>query len=179
MSIDKVVRRLVTVTTAGVGLVLVSTLVTALTPSLRWPFGAEQEYQRIYRQGDRTELPSMLGLDFDNAVLIFARSSCGGCQRAKGFLRSLVAAVQARSTSNILILSQGKDREREAEYAHAIGLPAESLLGMPAGFRVRVVPTLLVVDRTGTVLLVREGMPEGPHEQAALLETVTELVTHD
>ena len=179
MSFDKVVRRLVTITTAGLGLLLVSTLVAALAPSLRWWSGTDAETQAVYSPGDRLELPSELRLESDRSVLIFARSSCGGCQRAKGFLGFLVATVQASNSSDILIFSQGQDRDREAAYARAVGLPAESAREVPAGLRTRVVPTLLVVDRTGLVLLVREGLPEAPYEQAALLEAVTDLVIHD
>ncbi len=101
-------------------------------------------------------------------LVLFAQASCGACQRAQPFLAQLVSEIGERTP--VVIVSPGPDQDQEAEFAATLGLAPSAVRQAPAGIRARVTPTLVLVNRDGTVLQVWEGVPPAKH--GAILEAV-------
>lgn len=105
-------------------------------------------------------------------LVLFAQASCGACQRARPFLAQLVSEFGERTP--VVMVSPGPDQGQEAAFAGTLGISPSAVRPAPAGIRARVTPTLVLVNREGTVLHVWEGVPPARH--AAILEAVRTVV---
>lgn len=117
--------------------------------------------------GEPSGLPASLTGDADHTVLIFVSETCAACQRSRPFHRTLLTAANARVAVKILLTTPGGDTGALSE---TLGAATTTISAFDSrGTRLRVVPTLLIVDRAGTVLEMKEGvLPDA--EQHALLE---------
>lgn len=154
---------------AGTGALLVS-------PSLRTRFGFSTPVAAAYTVGDRIDVPVDLYDSSPATVLIFARSTCGACQRAKLQFAAVVARLRAVAPVTLGLVTTGARTSDEWAYAQAIGLRETELKTISLEhLRLRVVPTIVVVDRAGVIRYAFEGAPSTA-QQDDLLRTAAELV---
>ena len=113
-----------------------------------------------YRAGQPVDVPTDWIDGRDITVVLFAQSGCGACQKAGPFFVELINSV--RNRAGFVLATHGRD-EDERFYAKSLGVSDESIRATPEGARVRLTPTLLVVQRDGRILHVWEGV--GPEQQ--------------
>jgi hypothetical protein len=75
-------------------------------------------------------------------------------------MASLVADLSTEAGASVVMINpKTAGREEEEAFARAIGLDESRRVSVDMGtLRIRNVPTFVVVDRAGTILLAREGV---------------------
>lgn len=116
-----------------------------------------------YQPGDT--VPLLPGMDFgsaDRTLLIVTKSSCSFCRASYPFYQRLLAERDRTGKPvRIVFLSPADDRTESIELVRAHGLKPDAQVSYaPRDLRVRVTPTLLLVDRRGHVLDVWFGQAE-------------------
>lgn len=156
---DVLVRRIAT----GVGVACVAALsltaAMAAVPALKGRVGWSTPPPLSYVVGSAVDLNASLYDATPRTVFIFARSSCGACQRSKPQMAALVRELAAHNDTCVVLVTPPNAVEDTEFFAREIGLDSSRIARVaPASLRVRVVPTVVVVDRHGTVLLGKEGV---------------------
>jgi hypothetical protein len=86
-----------------------------------------------------------------------------------------VAELHGSPSVGVSVISGESRRDDEVAYVREIGLTEAGLVSMSlGGLRLKVVPTLVVVDRSGTVRFASEGVPSAS-TQGELLSTIRGL----
>jgi hypothetical protein len=156
MSRAKPVDRVVLVVTGGAVLLVLATAVLVATPLRSWFHRSPVAYQR----GDRIDLPATLYEAGEFTTFLFARSDCGVCQETKTVYAQVIAELRSSGSTKVVLVGRASHHDEDAVYAAALGLEVTEYA--PAEFgrlRLRHVPTLVVVDRTGTIIGAWEGAP--------------------
>lgn len=174
--IDGAVRRIATWFN-----IVVAALVTATVVMVAWPRigsavgspAAARDPEPAYGQGEAIDVPVEWYEGSSYTLILFAKSTCGPCLLAQGFFADLVAAVDGRAA--VVFASPDGRHEGELRYALSLGIPDQAVFAAPQGLRARVTPTLVLVDRQGTVLEAWEGAP--PDQQAAISAAVSDALT--
>jgi hypothetical protein len=115
-----------------------------------------------YAAGDRVDIPDAWFSNKPKTLVVFARAACGACQTAQPFLETLAASVLAKG-GGVTIAGHRDSPADDASFARTLGVPDAAFVVFPAGLRVRVTPTLILVNREGTILHAWEGV--GPDEK--------------
>ena len=160
--------------------VIVVALVVATVALVAWPriadaIGSPEAAAGrtpAYSPGEAIDVPDTWYDQSSHTLVLFAESTCGACLKAQGFLRDLVATIGGRAS--VVMASPVGRHEAELSYALALGINDAAVFESPAGLRARVTPTLVLVDRDGTILGAWEGVP--PDQQAAIAETIVSSV---
>ena len=127
-----------------------------------------------YPVGDVIDVPADVYRATPITVVLFARSNCAACEAAAPLYHSLAAMIAGRSNARMVLSSPVSTAAMGAEvdYARTVGLDANAVVPWDARKpRVRNVPTLVVVDRSGRVLASWEGAPRAadqPHVLTAI-----------
>ncbi|HYN08841.1 MAG TPA: conjugal transfer protein TraF [Vicinamibacterales bacterium] len=114
-----------------------------------------------YRAGAVIDTPAEWYQAAPYTLLLFARASCSACQTAQPFFKRLIDDIGA--TVRVVLITSAGEADEDAQYARGLGLQAQSIRTAIPGLGVRVTPTLVLVDRQGTILNAWEGV--GPVEK--------------
>jgi len=155
----RTIERIATAISVGLGLLLTITVVTVAWPRVTSALGIERTAPApalAYAAGSTIDTPEAWHRDASYTLVLFARASCGACQTAAPYLQTLVARV--RETGVVVLAGSESAREEDAGYARSLGLTDAEFRVTPAGVRVRVTPTLVLVNRQGRVLGSWEGV---------------------
>lgn len=156
--------RLAAMATVGTSsLVLLGSVLLLRSPDLRAAVGTERGGGKAgYLVGDIVDVPSEFFSDAQFTVLIFANSTCGACQANAPLYARLTAELKDPS-SRVRLVGLQSDRGL-GDYASRTGVVAERVtaLSEPAldALKLRAVPTVLLVNRKGTILLESVGRKE-------------------
>ena len=91
-------------------------------------------------------------------VILFARSSCAACQSSKSILKHVVELVHEQPGVRVVMCAVTGVNDDERAYAEDIGLRRTEVIACPVQqLRLQVVPTLLVLDRSGSIRFVQSG----------------------
>ena len=125
-----------------------------------------------YAVGEIIDVPAHAFNAADHTLLIFARSSCPACQRAKPALASIVAATDALNSSVALVSSaELPSAEEEIQYARELGIEASEVLATDMrALRIARVPAVALVDNSGRVIAFEEGLSGDGAFDAILLK---------
>ena len=118
-----------------------------------------------YAAGDHVDVPAAWYTRHPRTLVVFARAACGACQNAQPFLKTMAASVMAGG-GGVTIAGHRESPADDASFARSLGVPEEAIVVFPAGLRVRVTPTLLLVNRDGTVLHAWEGVGPDAKQQS-------------
>ena len=163
---DRLVLRASTAATLALATLLAITLAFVAWPRVANALGLEPPRPApAYAAGATIDTPAAWHGRTPVTLVIFARASCGACQKAEPFLTSLVADLRGRA--DVVVVGGPQSMTEDAAFAGAIGVDPASVHPAPAGIRVRATPTLVLVDRAGTVLHAWEGI--GPVEKQAVI----------
>ncbi len=104
-----------------------------------------------YVVGEQVDVdPAIYGTS-DRTVLLFARSTCGVCLRGVPFFAGVFAAGREQGTA-VAMVTPSSDMATEGAFAEQMGLTRGQVHHAASGsIRLRAVPTLMVVDRNGTI----------------------------
>ena len=168
---DSLVRSASTAASLALATALAITLAFVAWPRVANALGIEPPAPKpAYAAADVIDTPAAWHSRTPVTLVLFARASCGACQKAQPFLASLVADLRDRA--DVVVVGGSAD---DAAFARSIGVDDSHVHMAPAGLRVRVTPTLVLVDRAGTILHAWEGV--GPEEkQAAITQAVRDTV---
>jgi hypothetical protein len=154
---DFVGRTALAVAIGSVGL-LILTAAALASPKVREALGFGAPATSGYAVGDELrEIPPEL-LSERGTLVLFARRNCTACQTSKLPLITLVEALRRQGIGTVVITGL-RDAAGDADYARELGVEAARVLSRdPRIFQVRLVPSLVLVDRHGTVLYSRTGV---------------------
>jgi hypothetical protein len=164
--------QLVAISTLVVCVCLISSTIAVLaTPS--WRAGFQQAPTVSYRVGERIDIAPTIYEGSDRTAILFIDAACAGAQASRDAFGALVEAARQGNTPLMLVTpSSPARRQTGADYAAAIGVPGAAV--RPFDFqalKLRRVPAVAVVDRTGVLLAYHEG-PLRPTGASALVDSL-------
>jgi thioredoxin-related protein len=168
---DRLVDRAAVLTSILLLVIFAGTLGVLAWPRLTGALGvAPAPAEPAYHAGAVIDTPAEWYQAAPYTLLLFARASCSACQAAQPFFKRLVDNIGA--TVRVVLVTSAGEADEDAQYARGLGLQAHSIRTAIPGLSVRVTPTLVLVDRQGTILNAWEGV--GPVEkQTEIAETLT------
>lgn len=165
--VDHLLGRAAVILTTVLSIVFVATL-TMIT----WPRAAPTEVSP-YRPGATIDTPVEWHESSAYTLVLFARSSCEACQTAAPFFRELVRTVAEKHA--VVFVTSRAEHEIDTAFASGLGLDSAAVKQAVPGLRVRVTPTLVLVNRQGTIIEAWEGV--GPDSnQAAIRNAILRVI---
>jgi hypothetical protein len=163
---DTLLRRATTVISAVLVTAMASTALAVAWPRLASAMGAKPAPPPpAYRAGDTIDVPAEWYAGSRRTLVLFGQASCGACQDATPYLEQLVSHLRGRAA--VVVVSPGPTLDQDQTWAAAIGVESSAVFPVPHRLRVRVTPTLVVVDAKGKILGAWEGV--GPAGKQAPL----------
>jgi len=171
---DTFIRRIATAASIGLAAVVFTTAAVIAWPAVApASVAASAAAAPVYAEGSTIDTPADWHASSDFTLILFAQASCGACQNASPYLRTLFDQLDGRA--DVVMAGPGNYPDYDREYGRALGLTDDGIKILPAGTRVRATPTLVVVNRQGAVLGSWEGVgPEAEH--AALTAAIDAVV---
>lgn len=168
---DRLIDRVAIGTSVALLAVFAATLATLAWPRVTGALGADPPApEPAYRAGTAIDTPKEWYQGAPYTLLLFARASCSACQTAQPFFKRLVNDIGA--TVRVVLVTSAGEADEDAYYARGLGLASNAIRTAVPGLSVRVTPTLVLVDRQGTILDAWEGV--GPVEnQSAIAQSLT------
>jgi thiol-disulfide isomerase/thioredoxin len=154
---------------------LTVTAVAIAMPSVRASLGfVPPPPAPSYAAGQRSDFPANLFEQAPHTLAIFFRSDCGACARMKPFLARLAARDDGAAVRVVAVTGTG-NRADSLAFAKQIGLGESRLMMIDIGtLRLKRVPTVVLMDRSGVIQVALEGIPSSQEEEK-LLRMVTSL----
>src|SRR5262245_24607320 len=146
------------------GLLAIASLLIVVSPSLR-TFVTRDSHVG-YAVGQRVDVPDEFYTGSVYTVLLFLRSDCPSCKASAPSLKAITQAVRQDNRGRVKAISF-EDRFAIEAFASALGAdPVDAIVLAPEAYgrmRLRAVPTILVVDRQGTIVFESTGLVQQPH----------------
>lgn len=167
LKLDSAIRALALGLVLAMGTAVAITMAVVAVPSLRALVTPSPE--SAYVVGDLVDVPPATYSTRSATVLIFARSSCAGCRRAKPLFDEVVRRYAGADDIDVHLVSTGSRWPDELAFARSLGLEDTAVSRRPPGLRLSSVPTLLVVSQAGRILFAKEGIVYSPEVASAVL----------
>lgn len=157
---------------ATLGLVL---MVAATAGYIGWPRVASAIGMKpappppAYAAGQQVDVPAAWYDSSAKTLIIFGREGCVACQKAQPFLKGLVTRLNGRAAA-VFAGPSGADAQDTA-FAKSLGITGDRIVVAGPGLRVRATPTLVLVNKNGTVLEAWEGAGP-PEKQSSILKAI-------
>ena len=157
---------------ATLGLVL---MVAATAVYIGWPRVANALGLKppppppAYTSGQKIDVPTSWYDSSPKTLIIFGRASCVACEKAQPFLKGLVTRLNGRAAA-VLAHPPGADADDTA-FAKSLGITNDRIVVSVPGLRVRATPTLVLVNKNGTVLEAWEGAGP-PEKQSSIVKAI-------
>jgi hypothetical protein len=158
---DRRARRIAYALIGACAIALSATAVVGAWPSVRTRLGWDPPAEHAYVVGGTIDVAPEIFNGTDRTVVVFASGFCGACLRSRPALAELVSGFRAASSTPVrmVLITPTMLRVDQDAYAKAIGADADDYLPLDtSSLRIKLVPTVVVVDRTGRILFVREGV---------------------
>ena len=126
-----------------------------------------------YVAGQGIDVPAEWYSSSARTLVLFARDSCGACQKAQPFLKTLVAGLENKA-SVVMAHPAGMDVE-DVAFAKGLGLADSNIHVVTANVRVRHTPTLVLVNQQGEILAAWQGVGKAD-KQAEIVTTINGLL---
>lgn len=160
---DKLLRHLATMVTLGCLLVLGGTAAVLAS------YGRAPASPAGYAVGETVDLPEAVYTEDDATLVLIARSACGASQAGKPFFAEMIAKATRLAGIGAVMVSGRTAQEDERRFAKAVGLADSALVRIDlTALRVKEVPTMLLVDRTGRILHLQSGLPDEAAQKALM-----------
>jgi len=125
-----------------------------------------------YIAGQGIDVPAAWYSASPRTLVLFARDSCGACQKAQPFLKTLVAGLKDKA-SVVMAHPAGTDVE-DVAFAKGLGLADANIHVVTANLRVKATPTLVLVNQQGEILAAWEGAGKADR-QAEITKSILAL----
>lgn len=170
---ERLIRSGALVVVALAAVVLVGTAALLASTTMReWLGVGGTAPKPAYAVEDSIDVPAEL---FDGApftVLVFANHTCGACRNSASEFSALVGELAARSVPSLLVTGNAPSVAGE-EFARQAGfLPTDVRHIELRNLRIERVPLIVVVDQSGTVRLVKEGILQATDRSEILAAAV-------
>lgn len=168
MQADRLIGRISLTASIVLAVVLCTSLGVVFWPRVASALGIETAPARpaaAYEPGGRIDVPASWYNQSETTLVLFARAACGACQTAQPFLKTLIASVTAEG-GRVVVAGHRQSPQDDASFAKSLGIADDAFVVFPAGLRVRVTPTLIVVKRDGTIVHAWEGVGPPDKQQA-------------
>jgi len=143
----------------GVG----ATIAALTSPAIRSTLGLMPIAPASYVRGERIDVPASLYETSPHTLVLFARSDCGACQHIKPWLAQTIGTLEQKTGTRVVMVATNARLDDEIAYAAEIGLARDRVVPLAStSLKVRQVPTLVLVDRQGSVLYSLDGAPNIP-----------------
>lgn len=109
-----------------------------------------------YAAGEAVDVPAAWYSTADTTLILFARESCGACQKAQPFLKQIVGLMNDRGAA--WMAHPEASQVEDAKFAQGLGVPNDHLGIVAPGTKVKATPTILLVNRQGKILGAWEGV---------------------
>ena len=159
--IDRLINRAAIAASIVLLAIFGGTLGTLMWPRISGAVGIQPKPQLAYESGMAIDTPAEWYQGAPYTLLLFARASCAACQSAEPFFKRLIHDIG--STVRVVLVTSAGEADEDARYARQLGLATQSIRTAVPGLKVRVTPTLVLVDRQGTIMDTWEGV--GPPEK--------------
>ena len=154
MSVDQLIPRV------AVGAIVFATIVVSSTAIAGWWQMRAAPKVSAYSIGDTIDIPQQLYGGASETLVVFVRESCTACQEAAPDIAKLSAALGAMSANVPTVVLTGSTHvEADRAFAKRLGDVTHQHLAFNT-LRLRTVPTMVLVNRRGTVLYSQEGRGE-------------------
>lgn len=165
MRFRTILERLPVAVIAVALVLLLGTLAMAVSPRFRALL--RPAALAAYQVGDQFEGPTFV-TQSARALVVVAGPNCGATERAHTFLADAVSAATAAGDSVWLFTSEAAHPEIEP-YAARLGIDARHIVAVdPSATKIRIMPTLALVNRRHIVLRFWEGAPDTVTGEAIL-----------
>ena len=166
MTTRTVLDRLPSVVITIAIVLILGTLAMAASPRFRaflQPVAAP-----AYGPGDHFEGPAPVTALPTRALVVVAGPNCGATERSYAFLAQAVSTATAAGISVWLYTPEGAHPEI-AQYAAGLGINREHIVAVdPAATRLRIMPSLALLDRDHTVVNFWQSAPDAETGEAIL-----------
>ena len=144
---------------AATCLVLVAATVLAFALPAVWERFTREGSPIAYAEGDFIDLEPATFRGAASTIFFFSRFSCGACQASKPVMAGIVADLGTRTGVRIVLVTGDALPDEERLFALELGIDPSHIhrTDLPR-LRLRLVPTLVLADSTGKILMVREGL---------------------
>jgi hypothetical protein len=174
MRITDLVGGAIVTVTVGCVTAVVGTAGWLAMPAIRAQMGLAPPPVQSYAVGTRIDVPPSVYEASSYTVVLFAESNCGVCQRVTPWLSRVLDQFRQRPGMHLVMVTADGHMTDELQYAEHLGLEKGSVVPLDLrSLHVRLVPTLVVVDRRGMVRYSQEGAPSSePEATLAALQSV-------
>lgn len=113
-----------------------------------------------YGPGDHFEGPAPVTADATRALIVVAGPNCGATERAHAFLAEAVSVATIAGT-RVWLYTPEAGHPEIATYAARLGIDRKHIVAVdPAATRLRLMPSLALLDGDHTVLSFWQGAPD-------------------
>ena len=155
---DALVGRVALLVAATAFLAVAATVLALALPSFAERYRTAP-VPRAYADGDSIDLEPAMYNATARTVFFFTRFSCGACQASKAVMAGIVADVAQRPGIRVALVTPEALPEEEQTFARDLGLDLSQLYPTDLRrLRLRQVPTMILTDDSGRILMVREGL---------------------
>jgi hypothetical protein len=165
---DRLIDRVSVTASIVLAVVLCTSLGVVFWPRISAAVGyapALEPAAPAYTAGERIDVPASWYSHRPRTLVVFARAACGACQNAQPFLKTLIASVIAGGGA-VTIAGHRDSPADDAAFAKSLGVPEDAFVVFPAGLRVRVTPTVVLVSHEGVILHAWEGVGPDTKQQS-------------
>lgn len=125
----------------------------------------------VYQVGQRVDVGEAMFANSPNTLLIFHREGCPASQAFSPIALELIRLARSKGAGVKVLMPSGDT----SQVAKNWGLQDGEVVIPEESPRVLVVPTVLVVSDTGTILYSQEGRPETPSDEERMREAIFTL----
>ena len=126
-----------------------------------------------YAVGDKIDLPLETYSNAERTLVLFVRESCAVCQAEAPRLAELVERARSSSTPVASLVVTGSTRvEADREFAMVFKGSTHRHVSFDS-LGVKTVPTVVLVDRHGTVVFAHEGRFKTPETMEELIRRIS------
>ena len=166
---DRTVNRLSVVASLGLVGMVVATAMYIGWPRVAGAIGMKPAPPApAYSAGQKIDVPAEWYSGSPKTLLIFARATCGACQKAQPFIKGLVGRLNGRAAA---VMAHPAGDPDDLKYAESIGVTESNIVVVRPGLRVRSTPTIVLLNENGTVLDAWEGAGP-PEKQASIVKAI-------
>ena len=141
----------------AIGFICLALISVSTTAMVGWWQSRSAAVKPAYALGETLDVPPSLFASAPHTLLIFVRESCSVCRAEADGLAKIAATLNhLPSPVPTVVVTGSNDVEADRVFARSFGQLRHEHAAF-SNLKLQVVPTVVLVDRQGTVLYTREG----------------------
>lgn len=141
----------------AIGFICLALVSVSTTAMVGWWQSRSAALKPAYALGETLDVPPSLYAGAEQTLVIFVRESCSVCRaEADGLAKIAATLKELPSPLPTVVVTGSNDVEADSAFARSFGQIRHEHVAF-SRLKLQVVPTIVLVDRQGTVLYAREG----------------------